>query len=46
MMDFELKLERPLPSQPFRSALTMGMAYFIGQYTWTVAASNRLLADI
>ncbi|KFH43150.1 Vacuolar iron transporter-like protein [Hapsidospora chrysogenum ATCC 11550] len=45
MMDFELKLERPLPSQPFRSALTMGMAYFIGQYTWTLA-SHRLLADI
>uniref|UniRef100_A0A0B7KR09 Vacuolar iron transporter 1.1 n=1 Tax=Bionectria ochroleuca TaxID=29856 RepID=A0A0B7KR09_BIOOC len=30
MMDFELKLERPTPSQPMRSAVTMGMAYFIG----------------
>ncbi|EHK22114.1 uncharacterized protein TRIVIDRAFT_53723 [Trichoderma virens Gv29-8] len=30
MMDFELKLERPSWSRPWISALTMGMAYFIG----------------
>ncbi|KAH6951153.1 Ccc1 family [Ilyonectria sp. MPI-CAGE-AT-0026] len=30
MMDFELKLERPSSSRPWISALTMGLAYFIG----------------
>ncbi|KAM5385318.1 hypothetical protein ACJZ2D_000959 [Fusarium nematophilum] len=30
MMDFELRLERPSWSRPWKSAFTMGLAYFIG----------------
>ena len=30
MMDFELKLEKPDTSRAWKSALTMGLAYFFG----------------
>lgn len=42
MMDFELKLDKPNVSRAWISAATMGMAYFIGQYSPTNPVMNYI----
>ena len=32
MMDFELKLERPVKGSAYVAAIIMGLAYFIGKH--------------